>query len=131
MACAAIIATCLLSSLTPFLLLAMTLSLVVAPDATCCDGHHLRGDPTARQTCSKVQETARKWRTAVGLTTPPLWRSNIVFYVALGALGAVGLLALLATGRVSPQNVLGLLIALSNAFGLIAGEQQEPGSGSG
>lgn len=50
-----------------------------------------------------------------------LRRSNIVFYVALGALGAVGLLALLATGRVSPQNVLGLLIALSNAFGLIAG----------
>jgi len=44
-----------------------------------------------------------------------------VFYIALGALGAVGLLALLATGRVSPQNVLGLLIALSNAFGLIAG----------
>ncbi len=45
-----------------------------------------------------------------------------MFYVALGALAAVGLLALLATGRVSPQNVLGLLIALSNAFGLIAGE---------
>ena len=44
-----------------------------------------------------------------------------MFYIALGALGAVGLLALLATGRVSPQNVLGLLIALSNAFGLIAG----------
>ena len=53
--------------------------------------------------------------------TPARVRSNIVFYVALGALGAVGLLALLATGRVSPQNVLGLLIALSNAFGLIAG----------
>ncbi len=50
-----------------------------------------------------------------------LRRSNIVFYIALGALGAFGLLALLATGRVSPQNVLGLLIALSNAFGLIAG----------
>ena len=52
--------------------------------------------------------------------------SNIVFYVALGSLGAVGLLALLATGRVSPQNVLGLLIAVSNAFGLIAGASSMP-----
>ena len=55
------------------------------------------------------------------MTLRLLCRSNIVFYIALGTLGAVGLLALLATGRVSPQNVLGLLIALSNAFGLIAG----------
>ena len=48
-------------------------------------------------------------------------RSNILFYAVLGGLGAVGLLALLATGSVSPQNLKGLLIALSNAFGLIAG----------
>ena len=47
--------------------------------------------------------------------------SNILFYAVLGGLGAVGLLALLATGSVSPQNLKGLLIALSNAFGLIAG----------
>ena len=47
--------------------------------------------------------------------------SNIMFYAVLGSLGVLGILALLATGRVSPQNLKGLLIALSNAFGLIAG----------
>lgn len=47
-------------------------------------------------------------------------RTNLAFYAALLGVGAAGLLLLLASGRLQPSNILGLLIAASNAYGLIA-----------
>ncbi|KAK9804797.1 hypothetical protein WJX72_005995 [[Myrmecia] bisecta] len=48
-------------------------------------------------------------------------KNNLMFYAVLTGLGAVGLLVLLLSGHLAPSNVLGFCIALSNAFGLIAG----------
>ena len=76
-----------------------------------------RGRPSV---CSRGAQS-RVLGALLSLACVPPVCSNILFYAVLGGLGAVGLLALLATGRVSPQNLKGLLIALSNAFGLIAG----------
>ncbi|KAK9820676.1 hypothetical protein WJX74_004847 [Apatococcus lobatus] len=48
-------------------------------------------------------------------------KSNLYFYLVVTVLGTAGLLFLLFTGRLAFQNVVGFCIALSNAFGLIAG----------
>lgn len=40
----------------------------------------------------------------------------------LGGLGALGILALLVFGHITLTSVVGIAIALSNAFGLIAGD---------
>ncbi|KAK9867472.1 hypothetical protein WJX84_005221, partial [Apatococcus fuscideae] len=48
-------------------------------------------------------------------------KSNLLFYLVVSVLGTAGLLLLLFTGRLAFHNVLGFCIALSNAFGLIAG----------
>ena len=44
-----------------------------------------------------------------------------MLYALLGGLGALGILALLVLGHLTIQSVVGIAIALSNAFGLIAG----------
>lgn len=44
-----------------------------------------------------------------------------MLYAVLGGLGALGILALLVFGHISLTSVVGIAIALSNAFGLIAG----------
>ena len=53
-----------------------------------------------------------------------------MLYAVLGGLGAAGILALLVFGHVSLTSVVGICIALSNAFGLIAGEALTTGSHS-
>ena len=55
----------------------------------------------------------------------PAWlfshRSNLMLYAVLGGLGAAGIAVLLVFGHLSPTSIVGIAIAASNAFGLIAG----------
>lgn len=48
-------------------------------------------------------------------------QNNLMLYAVLGGLGAVGIVALKVVGNLSFSNIVGICIALSNAFGLIAG----------
>lgn len=52
---------------------------------------------------------------------PPLSRTNLMYYAVLLGVGTAGLVLLLVTGRLAPANVLGFAIAVSNAYGLVAG----------
>mmetsp|Transcript_8614 Transcript_8614/g.25881 ORF Transcript_8614/g.25881 Transcript_8614/m.25881 type:complete len:758 (+) Transcript_8614:498-2771(+) len=48
-------------------------------------------------------------------------RNNLVLYAVLGCLGALGICVLLVVGHLTLENIVGICIASSNAFGLIAG----------
>ncbi len=53
-------------------------------------------------------------------------RSNLLLYAVLGGLGALGICVLLVVRHLTLENIVGICIASSNAFGLIAGAPPPP-----
>lgn len=100
----------------------MWLRLAGGPGPRCSSRHTLQGATIASSRCSIWPRGHRLKRGCRCASLPPCrCRYNLVYYGLLLAAGLAGLVLLLATGRLRPANVVGFCIALSNAYGLVAG----------